>query len=121
MLSRVQYVIMDKKRQFIVQHAADKFKTKYITHVDQTNIPHAKLSLRIFFYDQHGHAKKGLNSYFTWIEDMLHYYPEIMENAKLPHKNDLIRYTSEYQKQIIDVLKSKLEIVKVKLTVTEIK
>ncbi|TXG86401.1 MAG: hypothetical protein E6R13_00585 [Spirochaetes bacterium] len=119
-ITREQYIIMDEKRLFVVQHSASQFKTKYLTHVDQIDNPREKIALRIFYYDQIGHAKRGLDSYFTWLEDMLHYYPEIMENAKLPHKNDLDRYAREYKKQVIDVLKSKLQVVKVRVRIEEI-
>lgn len=114
-ITREQYIIMDEKRLFVVQHSASQFKTKYLTHVDQIDNPREKIALRIFYYDQIGHAKSGINSYFMWLNDMIHYYPEILEDPKLPHPNN----RDAYNKFITNALLSQLEVVKVEMTVNE--
>lgn len=74
-----------------------------------------KLALRVFFYDTPGRAKSRINSYFMWLNDMIHYYPEILEDPKLPHPNN----RDAYNKFITNALLSQLEVVKVEMTVNE--
>lgn len=104
---------MDKKRQFIVQFGSDKYKTKYITHVDHKDI---KQTLRVFFYDTEGRALSGLKSEFTWLNDMIHYYPEILDDPKIPHVNN----KDSYNKFIKTKLLEQLEVVKVEMNINEI-
>ena len=109
MLKEVRYVIMDKKRNFIVRYTNSKDKQKYITLLNDN-------TKNVFFYKTEGDAKNGITSNYIGLEDMLEYYPEITNDPKRPHQNDKVKYTNWHKPQ----LKAQLEIVKVEMSIKEI-
>jgi ABC-type glycerol-3-phosphate transport system substrate-binding protein len=109
MLKEVQYVIMDKKRNFIVRYTNSKDRKKYITLLNDN-------TKNIFFYNTEGHAKNGIISIYVGLEEMLEYYPEIKNDPKRPHQNDKLKYSDWFKSNLL----AQLEIVKVEMSIKEI-
>jgi len=105
-LKQEVFVLMDKQRQFIVYFASGQYKTKHLVNVNELPLKNKK-ALRLLTYDTEGRAKSGLESYFVNLEKLANYYN--IEPSK--SRNDNERWESA---------KSKIEVVKVQLTIKEI-
>jgi hypothetical protein len=107
MLSKDVYVIVDKKRKFIVHTNPNNSKI-----VCEYAILQAKdSSLKVLTYDTEGRAKSGLReSRFHEICKMEKHYPEL-----LPDKPGI----RNKEAWLAGILRTQLEVVKVKLTISE--
>lgn len=73
MLERKVYVIMDKKRKFLVN--TNSKEQKILLKVDKKLTgPHV---FKVLVYDTIGRAKSGLQSNFHDLEKMIDHYPEL--------------------------------------------